>query len=617
MKSYSTALSGYLLLQAFLTDTEAFSPNHKRTQITQQPTTQSSLYFFGRNKDDNKDEKSEETTEKGGLLPFFGRRAKPEEAKQNVGDTKSEQPVAATPVTTAVKAEPVATPAPATVPPPKPANAQEVAKSLRARAERMKLEAERMDAELTLEKIEKLERQLAKARTKGGAVDDLQRQMDNLQAKLRGEAPKPVLEPKREVTKKEAPLKPKSSDTTPPPAKKSEESIFMDRFSKPAAMLDTFKEINTVTLMDSASEDFEEILEELNDSPSFLKKIMAATVEVDYDTIDDLNVTEIAVRFSMLRSGDYSYSTQPKPTFSQKEIEEEAKNLEDALDSVPVTKTMIELAAGNYTKLAIYGLEYAYYTTSKISENPMAELEKLAQGEEWLGGIIQAVNQSGVDRTIDQFFPKCSRKEDEVPTNAQVQMLASTVLPKTKFSATGKPEPVLGGFVIRGNHKYENGDELIAAIDKELEKSPLGDKMTVLYTDDFTLFSSIAEDEDFSLDFLDSDLEVTPLLYVLGPDICREPKPFQLSIVSALGLSTSWYLSIYPFLLNPGLSKRIEEQLGLAEAGMPFDLNWLTDLSLPFFYTFIGLQLSHEIAHRTIAGINNVSWPRGAVHDIL
>jgi hypothetical protein len=617
MKSYSTALSGYLLLQAFLTDTEAFSPNHKRTQITQQPTTQSSLYFFGRNKDDNKDEKSEETTEKGGLLPFFGRRAKPEEAKQNVGDTKSEQPVAATPVTTAVKAEPVATPAPAIVSPPKPANAQEVAKSLRARAERMKLEAERMDAELTLEKIEKLERQLAKARTKGGAVDDLQRQMDNLQAKLRGEAPKPVLEPKREVTKKEAPLKPKSSDTTPPPAKKSEESIFMDRFSKPAAMLDTIKEINTSTLMDSASEDFEEILEELNESPSFLKKIMAATVEVDYDMIDDLNVTEIAVRFSMLRSGDYSYSTQPKPTFSQKEIEEEAKNLEDALDSVPVTKTMIELAAGNYTKLAIYGLEYAYYTTSKISENPMAELEKLAQGEEWLGGIIQAVNQSGVDRTIDQFFPKCSRKEDEVPTNAQVQMLASTVLPKTKFSATGKPEPVLGGFVIRGNHKYENGDELIAAIDKELEKSPLGDKMTVLYTDDFTLFSSIAEDEDFSLDFLDSDLEVTPLLYVLGPDICRESKPFQLSIVSALGLSTSWYLSIYPFLLNPGLSKRIEEQLGLAEAGMPFDLNWLTDLSLPFFYTFIGLQLSHEIAHRTIAGINNVSWPRGAVHDIL
>jgi hypothetical protein len=247
----------------------------------------------------------------------------------------------------------------------------------------------------------------------------------------------------------------------------------------------------------------------------------------------------------------------------------------------------------------------------------MAELEKLAQGEEWMGVIIQAVNQSGVDRTIDQFFPKCSRKEDEAPTNAQVQMLASTVLPKTKFSATGKPEPVLGGFVIRGNHKYENGDELIAAIDKELEKSPLGDKMTVLYTDDFTLFSSIAEDEDFSLDFFDSDLEVTPMLYVLGPDICREPKPFQLSIVSALGLSTSWYLSIYPFLLNPGLSKRIEEQLGLAEAGMPFDLNWLTDLSLPFFYTFIGLQLSHEIAHRTIAGINNVSWPRGAVHDIL
>ena len=613
MKSYSTALSGCILLQALLTDTEAFSPNH-RTQITQQPTTLSSLYLFGRNKDDNKEEKSEEPKEKGGRIPFFGRRVnKSEEA----GDTKSEQPVPATLATAPV----IATPEAAPVPPPKPAqkepvNAQEAAKSLRARAERMKLEAERMDAELTLEKIEKLERQLAKARTKGGAVDDLQRQMDNLQAKLRGEAPKPVVEPKREVTKKEESLKPKSSDTTPLPAKKSEDSLFMDRFSKPGAMFDTIvkKSGGQMQSQRVLGDDFEEILESLKDAPSFLKKIMAATVEVDYDTIDDLNVTEVAVRSAMLRSGDYSYSTLPKPSFTQEQLEEEAKKLEDKVDSLPVTESMIELAAGNYTKLAIYGLEYEYYTTSKFvdEETSMAELAKLANGEEWMEGILQAVNQSAVDRTIEQFFPKCTREEDGVPTNAvtnaQVQMLASSVLPKTKFSASGKPEPVLGGFVIRGKHKYENGDELIAAIDKELEKSPLGDKMTVLYTNDFTIFAR-AEEEDFAFDPFDPDAD-PPILYVLGPDICREPKPLQLSIVSAVGLSTLWYLSIYPFLLNPGLSKLIEEQLGLAEAGMPFDLNFLTDLSVPLFYTFIGLQLSHEIAHRAIAGINDVSWPR-------
>jgi hypothetical protein len=600
MKSYSTALSGYLLLHAFLTNTEAFSPNHRRAQITQQPTTRSSLHLFGFNKDDKKEEKSEETKEKGGLMPFFGRRVIREEAKQNDGDTKSEQPLPATPAATAVKEEPVSVPAPAPGPAKKePVNAQEAAKSLRAQAERMKLEAERMDAQLTLEKIEKLERQLAKARTKGGAVDDLQRQMDNLQAKLRGEAPKPVLQPKREVTKKEEPLKLKSSGTS------------MDQFSKAGAMVGAIvKDTGGQTQM-VLGDDFEEILDSLKDAPSFLKKIMAATVEVDYDTIDDLNITEIAVRSAMLRSGDYSYSTMPKPSFTQKQIEEEAKKLENTWDGLPVTEPMTELAAGNYTKLAIYGLEYEYYTTSKLQDpkTAIAELEKIAEGEEWLGELVKGFNKSVIDSTVEQFFPKCTREEDGVPTNAQVQMLASSVLPKTKFSATGKPEPVLGGFVIRGKHNYENGDELIAAIDKELEKSPLGDKMTVLYTDDFTLLAR-AEEEDFDFDIFDVD-ENPPILYVLGPNICRESKPIQLSIVSAFGLATSWYLSIYPFLLNPGLNKRIEEQLNLAEAGMPFDLNWLTDLSVPLFYTFIGIQLSHEIAHRTIAGINNVSWPRG------
>ena len=619
------------MLQAFLTDTEAFSPNHRRTQITQQPATLSSLYLFGRNKDDNKEEKSEESKEKGGRIPFFGRFVnKAEEAD----DTNSEQPAPATLEAAPVPATPEAAPVPATleaapepatpvvapVPPPKPAekapvSAQEAAKALRARAERMKLEAERMDAELTLEKIEKLERELGKARTKGGAVDDLQRQMDNLQAKLRGEAPKPVVIPKREVIKKEESLNSKSSDTTPLDAKIREESIFMDRFSKPGAMLDTIVK-NSGGQMQSQyvlGDDYEEILESLKDAPSFLKKIMAATVDVDYDTIDDLNVTEVAVRSAMLRRGDYSYSSLPEPSFTQQKIEEETKKLEDTVDSLPVTESMIELAAGNFTKLAVYGLEYEYYTTSKFvdEETSMAELAKLAEGEEWMEAIFTAVNASAVDRTIEQFFPKCTREEDGVPTNAvtnaQVQMLASTVLPKTKFSATGKPEPVLGGYLIRGNHKYENGDELIAAIDKELEKSPLGDKMTVVFTNDFTIFAR-AEEEEFSFDPFDPDAN-PPVLYVLGPNICRDSKPVQLSVVSAVGLSTLWYLSIYPFLLNPDLSKLIEEQLGLAEAGMPFDLNWLTDLSVPLFYTFIGLQLSHEIAHRTVAGIKGVSWP--------
>ena len=79
-----------------------------------------------------------------------------------------------------------------------------------------------------------------------------------------------------------------------------------------------------------------------------------------------------------------------------------------------------------------------------------------------------------------------------------------------------------------------------------------------------------------------------------------------LSVASAAGLATSWYLAIYPFLLNPVIAKRVEDQLALADAGMTPDLNWLSQLSLPLFFTFVGLQLVGEAGHQAMAAANKV-----------
>ena len=101
--------------------------------------------------------------------------------------------------------------------------------------------------------------------------------------------------------------------------------------------------------------------------------------------------------------------------------------------------------------------------------------------------------------------------------------------------------------------------------------------------------------------------DLQPILYVTAPDIARERQRVALSLTSGLGLATSWYLSIYPFLLNPDISKRVEGQLELADASMGYDLNWLTDLSVPLFVSFLGIQLAHEAAHRLVAANYDVS----------
>jgi hypothetical protein len=53
--------------------------------------------------------------------------------------------------------------------------------------------------------------------------------------------------------------------------------------------------------------------------------------------------------------------------------------------------------------------------------------------------------------------------------------------------------------------------------------------------------------------------------------------------------------------------KRAEEQMQLTDANMAYDLTWLTDLSLPLFATFVGIQLAHEVGHRVVAAAYGVS----------
>lgn len=559
-----------LLLSIWIFETESFSPKNPvgASMVQAKGYHRSPIILFSDDKDAGGD--SSESKKEKRRIPFFGRLSKSLKKKSGDDDNKS-LPKAAE----AVYVE-------STEPSPSiaPEDPAEIAKSLRQQAERARLEAERMDAELTLNKIEKLEGQLNVAKSKGETVEDLQLQLDNLQSKLRGEQPKPqVIAPKApEISLNE--VKQKMVEPIP------QESGSIDFvFGK----------------------DFDETVQSLEDSPAFMKKLVATLVECDFDSIDDINVTDVAQRVTMMNKGDFSYSTLPKPVFTQAQLDEAIQKIEDESAS-NIPDSFIELAGGNVTKLAAYSLEYDYYMGSRIQTDKGAVdlIMKVGEGEEWMKPLLDVINQTAVDRSIETLYPKCMRKEGaEEPTLAQVQSLFGSVLPQAKFTSTSKPEKVLGGYVIRGSHNYESGDKLIEAIDKELSRSNLDDKMTVLLTPDFTIFAQ-AEEEDFDLDLFDPD-EQAPILYVTAPDISRDPQRFFLSLTSAFGLATSWYLSIYPFLLNPDIAKRVEGQLELADASMAYDLNWLTDLSVPLFVSFLGIQLAHELAHRLVAASYGVS----------
>lgn len=570
----------YLLL---ITSSQAWVSWQPQRHAVPPSTTQ--LHFFRRGdraSDDTTDEKPQESTNnnddkenKGlfGNLPFFARKPEPPvEQEQAAPIETTAEPKVATTTSTAT----VVTPPP---PPPKPLTPQEQAARYKAEAEKVRLEAERMDAELTLRKIERLEKELALARHKNDSqdrVEELQRQMQALQAKMRGEAP--------------APPAPAPSVPKPKPVEPEKDSTMAF-------------EVSAKYSLPYDQESLDETLQDFDELPNYLKRAMAGMVELDYDSVEDIDRTELRKRLGQIIRFDYSFSSLPKPDFTQDQTDQRKEELRQRSWSFPAGEQAMELvkkvADGDEDKMARMALEYEYYVENGKKAELM--LEDILQEEEWLQPVVAAFNKSAIDASIETLYPPCTRKTDQQPTLAQVKQLASEILPNVGFKPTQQPEAVAGGYVIRGTTRTGiEGNTLIDAIDKQLGKSSLKEKLTVLYTNDFTIFSDPDAFETYDPD------TVPPILYVMGPDIVREPRRVALSIASALGLATTWYLSIYPFLLNPAIGKRVEEQLALADANMAPDLSFLTELSFPLFTTFVAIQLMHEVGHQVAAKANQV-----------
>ncbi|CAJ1968826.1 unnamed protein product [Cylindrotheca closterium] len=437
------------------------------------------------------------------------------------------------------------------------------ARSLKLQAERMRLEAERMDAELTLTKIAKLEQGLTQAKAKGESVDDMQSQLHNVQAKLRGikdgQTSTEVIDAQCKATVQE----PVSS----------------------AASLAKDKSLDI---------GFDESLALVQESPEFMKTVISDIMEND----GSMNTSQIALQLNSVKSRrDSSSLSKRNLSYTQDDIDEKIRKIEHDIENDPYPKQILDIVGRNLTQLALFSLELDDYIKSSTN-NDVNLIPDGPKRDDLFS--LDSTKQTSLDRSIDSLYPKCMRREDMIePTMLQVRSLIVNVLPNAKFLSTSKAEKVHGGYVIRGHHKWDTGEDLIDAIDAELAKENLGDKMTVLYSPDFTVFSR-SEENDGDFDLFAGE-QPAPILYVTAPEFCVDRKRVPLAITSALGLATSWYLSVYPFLLNPLVAHRVEEQLALADASMSYDLDWLTDLSAPLFLSFVGIQVVHEVAHSLVA----------------
>ena len=601
---------------------------------------QDPLYLFGRNKEKEatkmetsiKDSEGGDRERKRSRIPFFGRRSRSKQEDKTEEAENSKPKEVETPKPTETVAVSAATTTELRPPKPKkkdPANADD----LKLMAERARLEAERLDAELTLAKIEKLEQQLLKSKKETGetnaeVVDDLQHQLDVLQAKLRGE-PVPV-------KKVPVPTPTKAVTTTTTPALEKSPSS-MANGNQPVIRVPVEQKevevLRTDTVDEIDNEKFLKICQDIAEKqPNFFNKV--GENQVDLDNTPDfflimvapffgmkpergkkIDKAEMKRRAEMIDKMDYSFmGIDTPPSFDKSDIRRKKLEIlnsdtkkrqgdigvDEAI--VTVTKNMVERADGNATQLALYMLEHDYY----IYNNADILAENLVENvfEEMMEGSNQTLFTS--------LYPKCvvNRGENkgddyvsEEPTQAQIDVLTNTILPAVKFSTSSKAQQIPGGYVISGSHKYETGDALIEAIDNEIEKSRpnLKEQMTVLYAPNYGATNSNSMNSMEIEDIMNMEFNMEPILFVTGPDIVRDANRAGLAFTSILGLATSWYLSVYPFLLNDKIASRIDADLQLVDSGFQPDLSYLTDLSIPLFICFMGIQLVHEAAHRLTA----------------
>jgi hypothetical protein len=216
-----------------------------------------------------------------------------------------------------------------------------------------------------------------------------------------------------------------------------------------------------------------------------------------------------------------------------------------------------------------------------------------------IGGLFGAFNEqqlkSDTDQMVESLFPQSIRKEGTEINEGQAVLFMSEVLSKDKIWTPNRaPEKVSGGFLIRGTTRFETGAELIEAIDKNLEMSRLKNLVSCFYVFDPTPVSEEQMNEG----------ERPPVLFLMAPDVVRDPAPIQRSLISAVAFGTIWYNSLLPYLLNEKYMKMADEQLALADASMASNVDFLNDLAFPLFVATVGIQAVHEIAH-VIAANNN------------
>lgn len=359
---------------------------------------------------------------------------------------------------------------------------EQKAEQLRAQAARIRLEAEKRQVELTLEKIEKLTSQLEMIKAADDVDAKSQKSMEEELQRLKSQL----------ITNEKGEIKPANVVVSPPPA-----------VSKPVST-DNVQEIDTYVQSDSttaskpslSAESLEERVQKFNEAPEFMRILVAkiAGYGVDEDTpgaVNRLNSTDIILKLyddnigyeDIIRTQDFTDESEreqarsmlerayeqsgdgsnDKPKFTKEQIEAKVEEL----DQIPGFLKNIYSKEFNDTQMALMLLEEEYNQQKNKNDGGFfglfggKEKMKLGNDGERIGADsgtfsrlfsneTSTTGKNGNDLSfmIESLYPKSTRKEDQAPDKRLVDAFMNDVVAATNsFIPNSKPMSVPGGWV--------------------------------------------------------------------------------------------------------------------------------------------------------------------------
>jgi len=206
-----------------------------------------------------------------------------------------------------------------------------------------------------------------------------------------------------------------------------------------------------------------------------------------------------------------------------------------------------------------------------------------------------ANNADEVNSMVENFLPRQTRKEGTIPTQAEVEVFTINVLGtvgKDTFQQSGKPEPISGGFLVRGKMApklKDDGDKLIQMLDEKIDElipQAWSEKYQVSYMTDPTPQM-----------LMDDDMNGAPVLVVHSRDMSPSASTLLNTGVSAVSIFFTFVFAVSIFGQNDFVMQRLNDAQGQSN----YDLTWFNQLVTPFLFAIGITQLSHEVAHFAVA----------------